>query len=152
MGHSLLRTLNFFQKYSRDVVDESDENFNVKLELIYTMGSQRPVELSPQRWILIQQLLDLVRRYAPSVKEEFLQSIEVKQQSAGFPKVRLLDDNAKKELFGHIAKHICDDDIGSFPISRQHLWIREAIRTYIFRPDLTEEEIADVEDQGQVGF
>lgn len=28
----------------------------------------------------------------------------------------------------------------------------EAIRTYIFRPDLTEEEIADVEDQGQAGF
>lgn len=83
VGCSLLQMLQFFQACSRDVVDESDKNFNIKFELIYTMGAQCPVELSPQRWILIQQLLGLVRIYAPIVKDEFPQSIEVHEQQLG---------------------------------------------------------------------
>lgn len=35
---SLLRTQRFFDNKSRDIVDESDENFSVKFELTYTMG------------------------------------------------------------------------------------------------------------------
>jgi hypothetical protein len=46
IGCSLLRTLRFFKEYTRDVVDESDKNFSVKFELIYTMGVQRPLELT----------------------------------------------------------------------------------------------------------
>lgn len=38
VGRSLLRTQNFFDMKSRDIVDESDENFSVKFELVYTMG------------------------------------------------------------------------------------------------------------------
>jgi hypothetical protein len=54
VGRSLLSTQEFFDTLSRDIVDESDENFSVKFELIYTMGMQRPVEFSPERWICIQ--------------------------------------------------------------------------------------------------
>jgi hypothetical protein len=50
--------------HARDVVDESDEKFSVRFELIYTMGTQRPIELSPDRWILLQQVLDLVKSLA----------------------------------------------------------------------------------------
>jgi len=38
VGKSLLRTQHFFDNKSRDIVDESDENFSVKFELTYTMG------------------------------------------------------------------------------------------------------------------
>jgi hypothetical protein len=38
VGRSLLRAQNFFDTNSRDIVDESDENFSVKFELVYTMG------------------------------------------------------------------------------------------------------------------
>lgn len=152
-GHSLLKTLHFFQTCSRDVVDESDENFNVKLELIYTIGAECPVELSPHRWILIQQLLSLVRRYAPDVKKEFPRSIEVEEkQLARFPKIRLLDDDAKRALFRRIAKYIGDNGIESLPISRQHQQAREAILTYVIKPDLTADEIAAVEDHSPAGF
>jgi len=54
VGSSLLSTQEFFDTSSRDIVDESDENFSVKFELIYTMGMQRPIELSPERWTCIQ--------------------------------------------------------------------------------------------------
>ncbi|KAB2100064.1 hypothetical protein AG0111_0g11729 [Alternaria gaisen] len=37
VARSLLRTQRFFDTHSRDIVDESDENFSVKFELVYTM-------------------------------------------------------------------------------------------------------------------
>jgi hypothetical protein len=45
----LLGTQDFFDKKSRDIVDESDMNFSVKFELIYTMGSQQSIEFAPER-------------------------------------------------------------------------------------------------------
>ncbi|KAK1020291.1 hypothetical protein LTS16_027059, partial [Friedmanniomyces endolithicus] len=59
ISKSLLRSQDFFDGFSRDLVDESDENFSVKFELIYTIGSQRPVELSPARWMCIHEILGL---------------------------------------------------------------------------------------------
>ncbi|RMZ74996.1 hypothetical protein DV737_g5547, partial [Chaetothyriales sp. CBS 132003] len=80
IGRSLLLTQDFFDTSSRDIVDESDENFNVKFELIYTMGMQRPVEFSPRRWVYIQQVLDIVRDLAPEVKLELPFSMEVGEE------------------------------------------------------------------------
>ncbi|KAK5262829.1 hypothetical protein LTR96_011692, partial [Exophiala xenobiotica] len=59
IGRSLIHTQEFFDTSSRDIVDESDDNFSVKFELVYTMGEQRPVELSPWRWTCVQLVLEL---------------------------------------------------------------------------------------------
>lgn len=39
LGESITRLYQDFESVSRDIVDESDENFSVKYELIYTMGA-----------------------------------------------------------------------------------------------------------------
>lgn len=148
VGRSLLRTLDLFRTTSRDIVDESDENFSVKFELVYTMGAQCPLELSPQRWAVIQQLLDLVRMYAPDVKEEFPWSIEIDEQRPGsFPRIRLLHSDAQQALSQRIAKHVCDIGIDCLPISRQPKEIRDAVFSYILEPELTADQIAAVEDK-----
>ncbi|KAJ5168682.1 uncharacterized protein N7482_004276 [Penicillium canariense] len=153
LGQSLIQTLQLFETYSRDVVDESDENFNVKFELIYTMGAQRPIELSPQRWTLIQQLLGFLCQLASAVKREFPRSIEVDEQKVGgFPRIRLLHRDAEERLFDLMTTHICDSGIDHLPISRQPLKVREAVRTYMLKPDLTADEIATVEDDSPTGF
>lgn len=137
VARSLLKTLELFRTASWEIVDESDENFSVKFELVYTMGMQRPLELSPQRWIVIQQLLGLVRKYAPNVKEEFPRSIEVNEQQPGsFPRVRLLRRDAAREPFKRIAQHVCDTGINSLPVSRQPSKIRDTVLTYCLNPDL----------------
>ena len=152
-GHSLLRTLEFFQTSSRDVVDESDENFSVKFELIYTMGVQRPLELSPERWVVIQQMLDLVRKYAPGVKQMFPQSIEVDERwHGGFPRIRLLRDDAQQELFRRISTDIGENGTNSLPVSRQPQGTREAVLTYALNAELTECQIAAIESEGRAGF
>lgn len=53
VGKTLMATQDYFDEYSRDIVDESDENFSVRFELIYTMGTQQFIELSPDRWFLM---------------------------------------------------------------------------------------------------
>jgi hypothetical protein len=91
VGCSLLSTQKFFDTSSCDIVDKSDENFSVKFELIYTMDIQRPIELSPKRWICIQQVLDLVKMFVPSVKKKFLFSMDINEHWPGsFSRTRVL--------------------------------------------------------------
>ncbi|KAL3412906.1 hypothetical protein V8F44DRAFT_645694 [Aspergillus fumigatus] len=153
IGCSLLRTLEFFKEYARDVVDESDENFSVKFELIYTMGVQRPLELTPQRWVIVQELLNIMRVIAPSVKQDYPRSIEVEERSVGsFPRIRLLQNDAELELFRRVATHVCDHGIDSLPVFRQSRAVRRAVLAYTLKQELSLEEISSVEEEGPAGF
>ncbi|OJK01293.1 hypothetical protein ASPACDRAFT_51200 [Aspergillus aculeatus ATCC 16872] len=153
VGVCLLRILDFFQTSSRDLVDESDENFSVKFELIYTMGTQRPLELSPQRWNLIQEMLGLVRRYAPVIKMQLPRSIEVEELHPGsFPRIRLLRADAAHRLFERIADHISHYGIDNLPISRQPEAERRAAIAYCLEPDPSEQKIAVVEKPDASGL
>ncbi|RAL16905.1 uncharacterized protein BO97DRAFT_439831 [Aspergillus homomorphus CBS 101889] len=153
VGVCLLRILEFFRTSSRDVVDESDENFSVKFELIYTMGTQRPLELSPQRWTLIQEMLSLVRKYAPLTKMQLPRSIEVEEPHPGsFPRIRLLRADAAHQLFERIADHIFHNGINELPISRQPEAKRRAVIAYCLEPDPSKQTIAVVEKPDASGF
>ncbi|RMZ91442.1 hypothetical protein DV736_g1343, partial [Chaetothyriales sp. CBS 134916] len=153
IGRSLLRTQDFFDTSSRDVVDESDENFSVKFELIYTMGMQRPVELSPRRWMCIQQVLDFVKKLAPEAEVEVPSSMEVHEGPPGsFPRTRVLDSDGQRWLCNSIAIHICDVGLYGFPLARQPNRIREAVFRYLTEPSLSPDEISRVESQEPGGF
>ncbi|KAI1500635.1 hypothetical protein F5X99DRAFT_429300 [Biscogniauxia marginata] len=122
----------YFNTCSRDLVDESDENFNVKFELIYTMGTQTPVEFSPERWVFIQ-----------SVQEAFPESIEMTSCIKGqFPRIRLLRKDAEGRLLALIADKIFQTGLRGFPIHRQPEEIRKSICKYVLDKDLI---IADIE-------
>ncbi|KAG0649292.1 hypothetical protein D0Z07_4347 [Hyphodiscus hymeniophilus] len=149
VGRSLLSTQDFFDTSSRDLVDESDENFSVKFELIYTMGIQRPIELSPDRWICIHHVLGLVRKFVPLVKTNFPDSLDVYEGGPGaFPRTRILRPIAGEKILSHIAKHICKAGMNGFPIARQPEPVRQAVFRYITERNLTAEEIAQVENEG----
>lgn len=153
LGRSIFRTLQLFHNSSRDVVDESDENFSAKFELIYTMGSQQPLEFSPERWVIVQQVLELVRKYAVDMKEEFPRYIEVDQHRPGrFPRIRLLNERTGQELLRRVAQHVCENGIDSLAISRQTEKSRKAILKYILSPDLSVQEIDAVENGGPSSF
>lgn len=153
IGNRLLKTLELFRASSRDLVDESDENFSARFELIYTMGTQRALELSPQRWTLTQEILGLVRTYAPRVKDKCPQSIEVGEcHRGGFPRIRLLREDATTELFNRICEHICNNGLHSLPISRQPGAMRRAIRSYILDPNVSAAVVSAVEGGNATSF
>nr|POE46995.1 hypothetical protein CFP56_00327 [Quercus suber] len=153
VGNSMVRSQDFCDQYSRDLVDESDENFSVKFELIYTIGKQKAVDLSPERWSCIHEILGMFRDYSYSTSLMFPDSIEIKHCSPGqFPRTRILKEDAQNELFRRITEQICDTGLGSFPIARQTQNVRKAVLLYITKMDLSQVEIEQVESTGASGF
>jgi hypothetical protein len=147
VGRTLMATQDFFDEYSRDIVDESDENFSVRFELIYTMGAQQPIELSPDRWLLLQQLLDHVQKSAINVAEVLPFSVELHFGDDGtFPRMRLLRGDATKLLVLQVAAEIRDNGLGGFQMSRQSEKMRKAVYDYITVLDLEDETVQFVEN------
>ncbi|KAK0247652.1 hypothetical protein LTS09_017198 [Friedmanniomyces endolithicus] len=147
-GLPLLRIQDFFDGTSRDIVDESDENFSVKFELIYTIGTQRPVDMSPERWLRIHEVLELVRKYSQAASHTGILpgSLELTHFLPGrFPRTRTLTTDAQDRLFGAVALHICNTGLSGFPIARQTQAVRNAVLTYITKLELTPQEIQSVE-------
>ena len=146
VGRELMCTLDFLDQHARDIVDESDENFSVKFELIYTMGTQRPIELSPDRWLLLQEVLGVVRSLSTAVAGDCPSSFECHQGAPGsFPRVRILNLDAGAHLMHTLATRICERGLDGFQISRQPEEVREAVYTYITRFELDTAEIEAVE-------
>ncbi|KAK7696887.1 hypothetical protein SLS64_014115 [Diaporthe eres] len=146
IGQQLVSTLDFLERNARDIVDESDENFSVRFELIYTMGVQRPIELSPDRWLLVQQVLDLVRLLASELAKDLPHSLEYYPGVPGsFPRIRILRSDAGALLQRRLADHICNHGLDTFQVSRQPEEIRMAVHTYITKIQLSAAEISAVE-------
>ncbi|KAI6439400.1 hypothetical protein MCOR15_011939 [Pyricularia oryzae] len=149
MGQLLLETQGYFDRNSRDIVDESDENFNTKFELIYTMGIQRPLAFSPGRWLLLHHVLDMVRQVCPSLVHEMPRAIEYSDQHgpSSFPFIRILGGSETQyRLVCAVARQICQTGFAGVPIARQAKASQEAIYTYLTEPKLSAEQIAQVED------
>ncbi|EXK77013.1 hypothetical protein FOQG_18262 [Fusarium oxysporum f. sp. raphani 54005] len=123
-----------FDHVSRDIVDESDENFSVKFELIYTLGQQCSIEDSPSRWVVIQEVLGLVAQFAGEAKSEFSKSLEFDDRNNGrYPIVRFLQADAGEVVLDRIANRICKTGMCGFPISNQPEKLRSAVYRYITR-------------------
>ncbi|RFN48648.1 hypothetical protein FIE12Z_7114 [Fusarium flagelliforme] len=135
-----------FDHASRDIVDESDENFSVKFELIYTLGQQCSIEDSPSRWAVVQEVLGLVARITGEVKPDFSKSLEFDHRNEGqYPIVRFLHPDAGKEVLNRVASHICTTGMYGFSISHQPEKFRKAVQCYIAQWELTQTEVEVVE-------
>ncbi|KAI0107369.1 hypothetical protein F4776DRAFT_675198 [Hypoxylon sp. NC0597] len=153
IGRTLVQTQEFLNKHTRDIVDESDENFSVKFELVYTMGTQRATEHSPDRWVCIQQVLDIIRQVVSEVYSELPSSIELHFQSPGcFPQTRILQEDAADRILSQIAHHICTTGLTGFPIIRQPEHIRQAVHRYIVEAGPQAADVGLVEDPGPNGL
>ena len=146
VGEPLMAMQDFFDQNSRDIVDESDENFSVRFELIYTMGSQQIIELSPDRWFFMQQVLGIVMQLVQEVSKMHPCSIEVQSNGAGaFPRVRLLRADATHTLMHKVADYIRERGFEGFPMARQSQDMRNAVAEYISEFEPSKDTIQLVE-------
>ncbi|EJT76895.1 hypothetical protein GGTG_06809 [Gaeumannomyces tritici R3-111a-1] len=145
ISQELIKTQCLLESTSRDIVDESDENFSVKFELVYTMGTQRPIDFSPDRWHLLLNVLAVVKDVALAIAQEMPRSFAINDQngSGSFPRLRIFDQEAQNCLVHAIAKRICQTGLPGLPIARQGDYSR--------KPS-TPEEIAAVETPGARGL
>lgn len=146
VGRSLLQTQHLFDTKSRDIVDESDENFSVKFELIYTMGQQGSIEFAPERWIVIQTVLQVIREHVQGVRDVLPASIELQEGPPGsFPRFRLFKADATEMLLDQVARGICNNGFPGFSISRQDASSRGSVLKYINQQELSLAEVDEVE-------
>lgn len=149
VSQQLTHTQDFLDQYARDIVDESDENFNVRFELVYTMGAQNLIEMSPDRWTLAQNVYAILRRIVHSIVQKNPESFEIHSTYAGgFPRIRVLHPEMGPTLVHRIAGEICKTGIGKLQLARQPMKTREAMFTYITKIEIDHNEIKAVEDGG----
>lgn len=147
IGRSMLESLEFLNEKTRDIVDESDENFSIKFELIYTLGLQQPIDNSPYRWVYIHEVLEILRKAVPLVYAKHPDSIEVTPRCTGsFPRTRILTEDAEAQLLRIVATQICENGLYGFPVSRCSSSVRSAVYNYITLADLTDADVKAVEE------
>ena len=81
VSRSMLNLQQWFQRGARDVLDESDEILHVKYQLIYTIANQVPVDAGAQRWKTIQSILELVKKNAEDVAQNYSKDVFYEKSS-----------------------------------------------------------------------
>ena len=146
LAYELLSIQKLFDADSRDIVDESDENFNVKFELIYTIGAQQPIEYSPHRWAAAQDVLKVFVDCCLAMPQNMSQSIEIESLGPGrVPRIRILDAAAQDAIIIRVASQICLQGLPGFPVARQPAEMRASVLTYITVKSLATQQVDDVE-------
>lgn len=115
----LLGAQRWLDQYSRDILDESDEILNVKHELIYTIGNPAPIENHPDRWVIIQEIFDLIQKYfktAANNDQNF--ELERHKQVTGFGSIRILNQVAGRKMLLGIAYKIVEGTQLHLPFPR----------------------------------
>ncbi|KAH7400360.1 hypothetical protein BKA64DRAFT_574675 [Cadophora sp. MPI-SDFR-AT-0126] len=132
LGRSLIQTQMWLDTNSRDVIDESDEILSVKYELIYTLGMQQATEFSPDRWTIVQGVLDVLGRCAHQVLPLFPDGLElITTQAGAFPRVRIIRKEASDALLKAVAQQVCENGIPGVPLWRLPRGTRMALFQYL---------------------
>lgn len=140
LGNTLIETQRWLDDNSRDILDESDEILSVRFELIYTMGTQRAIEFSPDRWIIIEHVLGLVSRFAQPLFQLFPQGLELRSVCPGsFPRMRIIQPSAADKLLEMVASEVCEAGLPGVPMWNLPQHVRAVL--YSFLMDLNMDEV-----------
>lgn len=147
LGNKLFKIQQWLEQNSRDVLDESDEILSVRFELIYTMGTQRAIEFSPNRWTIVEHVLGLVSRFTQPVLQNFPHGLELRSVCVGsFPRLRILQPSAANKLLGLIAKHVCNAGLPGVPVWNLSEDMRNVLYRYLTDPSIIEADIEPLQD------
>ncbi|CAK7200213.1 hypothetical protein SEUCBS139899_002904 [Sporothrix eucalyptigena] len=152
VGNIMIATQEYLDGHARDIVDESDAIFSAKFELIYTLGDARPTELSPSRWVIVQELLDMVSSAVIQLKKEAPNAVEVLFDDPShnwpgrFPRSRLLKQDVHARFVHLVATQLCARGVRGLPVALQSDSIRTALFRYLTKFRITTAEVNAVED------
>lgn len=131
-GKILCSILQLFKTSSRDIIDESDENFCPKYELVYPLGIPQPVDFPRERCCLIQEILGKAVKMAMKIKMEAPNGIEVVSRNPGrYPRIRIFTAQSSKRLVRYIGQEICLKGLIGCPLHRVHEYLKREFLSYI---------------------
>lgn len=128
----MMNTQSWLEKFSRDLLDESDELLHVNFELAYTIGSQKMFDGQPARWTVVQSLFSLVEKNASAVHTRFPQGIEwIPREHGSFPTFRILSPEAGTHLITQLAADVLSGHIPGLSFAHCGCSIRDAVFKFI---------------------
>jgi len=139
LGNTLIETQHWLEDNSRDILDESDEILSVRFELIYTIGTQRAIDFSPDRWTIIEHVMGLASRFAQPVLQLFPQGLELRSVCPGsFPRLRILQPSAADKLLEMVARDVCEVGLPGVPVWSLPRHVRTVLFSFLTDPDMSE--------------
>ncbi|KAJ7272729.1 hypothetical protein B0H12DRAFT_592863 [Mycena haematopus] len=93
---------------ARDILDESDEILNVRYQLIYTVGTSKPLDGRPWRWQITQAVFSLLQSVAKTVPEGL--EVGAAKEICQFPVTRILTPKGGQSLLDSIVQKIIFED------------------------------------------
>lgn len=146
LGNVLTETKRWLEDSSRDILDESDEILSVRFELVYTMGMQRAIEFTPDRWTIIEHVLGLVSRFAEAVSHLFPLGLELRPMyPGGFPRIRILQPDAADKLLEMVGREVCEAGLPGVPVWNFPPHVRAALFRFLTDNDMSEAEAAPLQ-------
>jgi len=146
LGNALIRTQHWLNQNSRDILDESDEILSVRFELIYTIGTQRAIELSPDRWTIVEHVLGIAGRFAKEALHKFPMGLEILSMQPGrFPRIRILEKVAGDELLSLVARQVCEAGLPGVPVWNLPREVRSSLFGFItdLKPSLDDTQLLE---------
>ncbi|QLI64486.1 uncharacterized protein G6M90_00g018160 [Metarhizium brunneum] len=103
----------------RDIVDESDDVFSPRYELVYPLGKEQPIDFARERCSIISQILTIACKKAEAIVEEMPGGLVISPVGPGrYPKLSLVTREASELLERRIAEEICLTGLIGFSISQ----------------------------------
>jgi hypothetical protein len=96
---------------------------------------------SPDRWLIIQHLFDIILEHKMSLKEAFPTGIETDCEASGcFPPLRILDDDAGKALLDTLGQSISNGQLPDLPTRLWAPQARELVLNFITDQSMNAED------------
>ncbi|QPH02366.1 hypothetical protein C2857_006575 [Epichloe festucae Fl1] len=136
----------FLHKHCREIMDESDEIFSPKFELVYPLGKQQSVDFALERQSIITQILALAGEQAAlAMKEDPAANITVTStHMAHFPRIILNNDLAVQRLNQLVAGEVCNAKVRGFklpPKFRDHRDHKDQILEFVTKMHPSQEAV-----------
>ena len=146
LGNVLIDTQRWLENKSRDILNESDEILSVRFELIYTIGTQRAIEYSPDRWTIIEHVLGLVSSFAQPVLQLFPQGLELRSVRPGsFPRMRILQPSAADKILEMVAREVCEAGVPGVPVWNLPQHVRAVLFRFLTDSNMAEADIGPLQ-------
>lgn len=136
LGKNLITLESWLQQYSRDVLDESDEILSCRFQLVYTVDAQLPMDGSPDRWRICQEILSLVDNLVDNRANEMSISprMEVTRKEGAMALMRFSDPRILEELLLSVVNDVFSNRLGGLSFLHCSKEIRTIAREFVENP------------------
>ncbi|TQV92450.1 very large low complexity protein [Cordyceps javanica] len=114
--------LNYINMNSRDIIDECDDILSPTYELVYTIGNSGPVDFAPDRWTILQGIVELFIQYSNPITAEVTAKDVIfernKENPDAFPTIIFLTLDGFKKVLAKVAVQFVDFGIPGFSVRR----------------------------------